>query len=65
MEGDSPKPRGFLRSAQSSPGHPTRKPCFDKALALHLLHQRHKAVGVESGTVELSTRHKSIADAVI
>ena len=24
LEGDSPKPRGFLRSAQSSPGHPTR-----------------------------------------
>ena len=23
LEGDSPKPRGFLRSAQSSPGHPT------------------------------------------
>ena len=31
LEGDSPKPRGFLRSAQSSPGHPTRNPCFDKA----------------------------------
>ena len=24
-------------------------------LALHLLHQRHEAVGVESGTVELAT----------
>ena len=25
LEGDSPKPRGFLRSAQSSPGHPFRR----------------------------------------
>ena len=33
LEGDSPKPRGFHRSAQSSPGPPTRKPCFDKTLA--------------------------------
>ena len=29
---DSPKPRGFHRSAQSSPGHPTRFLCFDRAL---------------------------------
>ena len=33
LEGDSPKPRGFLRSAQSSPGHQTCNPCFDKAVA--------------------------------
>ena len=32
LEGNSPKPRGFLRSARSSPGHPTRNSCFDKAL---------------------------------
>ena len=25
LDGGSPKPRGFLRSAQSSPGHPTEK----------------------------------------
>ncbi len=30
LEGDSPKPRGFLRSAQSSPGHPTRNLYSDK-----------------------------------
>ena len=30
-------------------------------LALHLLHQRHEAVGVESGTVELTTQQHKLA----
>ena len=30
MEGTSPKPRGFLRSAQSSPGHPIHQSTTDR-----------------------------------
>ncbi len=32
LEGASPKPRGFLRSAQSSPGHPTLQSKSDRSL---------------------------------
>ena len=32
LEGVSPKPRGFLRSAQSSPGHPIHQSMTDRAL---------------------------------
>ncbi len=32
LEGTSPKPRGFLRSAQSSPGHPLHQGKTDRAL---------------------------------
>ena len=32
LEGVSPKPRGFLRSAQSSPGHPIHQSTMGSAL---------------------------------
>ncbi len=32
LEGASPKPRGFLRSAQASPGHPIHQSKSDRAL---------------------------------
>jgi hypothetical protein len=37
LEGGSPKPRGFLRSAQSSPGHPFHQSTTDEAPELRIL----------------------------
>ena len=36
LEGASPKPRGFLRSAQSSPGHPIHQGTTDRPLVQSL-----------------------------
>jgi len=57
LESDSSKPRGFLRSAQSSPGHPIPHSNRDRALAERGIPDQHGRVMLQDWELGLAVNH--------